>query len=110
MSDLFPVSQWRVLTALGVTRAAISLLLAGCASFQNTPAQDLAWSRWTACRAQVTDTEVNRVQLDGRISFWYSGPGQRQSMLECLRQAAKDGPSLPEAVGDPRPGGGGGGM
>ena len=109
MSDLFPVSQWRVLTVLTVTSTAISLLLAGCASFQNTPAQDLAWSRWTACRAQVTGTELITVQLDGRISFWYSGPGQRQPMLECLQQAAKDGPSLPEAVAEPRPGGGGGG-
>ena len=106
------MNQWRAVTALTVISTVLSLVLAGCASFQNTPAQDLAWSRWTVCRAEVTGTELNRVQLDGRISFWYNGPAQRQPMLECLRQAAKDGPSLPEPIADPRPGrgGGGGGM
>jgi hypothetical protein len=85
------------------------LVIAGCAAFANTPAQDLALSRWTICRARATSTEIKSVQLDGRISFVYSEPGDNQNMLACLRQAGKDGPALPEPVSEGRAGGGGGG-
>jgi len=85
-------------------------LLSSCGvAFKNTPEQDLALGRWDACESGVEGVQLNRVALDGRISFWFDGPGARQSMLNCLRLAAKDGASLPEPVADPRPGGGGGG-
>jgi hypothetical protein len=83
--------------------AALGLLVAACASLVNTPAQDLAWTRWTACHAQVSGTLIRTVQMDGRISFWSYGPGDRNAMLECLRQAAKEGPALPEPVSDSLP-------
>jgi hypothetical protein len=99
----------RARASLLVTAGALAVLAAGCASLANTPAQDLAGSRWASCRTQVTGTELNRIQTDGRITFWSTGPGAGQAMLECLRRAAKDGPALPEPVSDFRPGGGGGG-
>ncbi len=108
MSHRSPLSQWRGPTSLIVTAAALSLLAAGCASLANTPAQDLAWSRWTACHTQATGTELHTVQLDGRISFWYSGAGDGQAMRECLQHVAEDGPALPEPAFEPRPPGGGG--
>jgi hypothetical protein len=43
------------------------------------------------------------VQPDGRIVFWYFGPGDRQDMLECLGRAAKTGPALPEPIADSLP-------
>ena len=81
----------------------------GCASLADTPAQDLARSRWTTCHQDVTGAELKSVQPDGRISFWYSGTSDARSMLECLQQAAKTGPSLPEPISEARPGGSGGG-
>ena len=81
----------------------LSLLGAGCASVANTPAQDLAWNRWHACHARIAGTEIRTVQMDGRISFWYLGPGDRQAMIECLRQAATAGPALPEPIGESLP-------
>ena len=92
-----------------ITTGVLLVLTGGCASLANTPAQDLAWSRWAACRARVSGAEVNRIQSDGRIAFWASGPSDAQAMLECLRRAAMDGPVLPEPIFDLRPGGGGGG-
>jgi hypothetical protein len=85
------------------------LVTAGCAALANTPAQDLAWSRWTICHARVTSIDIKTVQLDGRISFVYSEPGDNQTMLACLRQTGKDGPALPEPISEARVGGGGGG-
>ena len=82
---------------------------AGCAALANTPAQDLAWSRWTICHPHAHSTDIKVVYLDGRISFVYSEPGDNQTMLACLRQAGKDGPALPEPVSEPRLGGSGGG-
>ena len=93
-----------------VVTGALSVFAAGCASLANTPAQDLAQARWAACRAQVAGAELNRIQSDGRIAFWSSGPGDEQAMLECLRREGRGGPALPEPVAESRPGGGGGGM
>jgi hypothetical protein len=89
--------------ALIILATALSLLAAGCASLANTPAQDLAWSRWNICHPQAIGTEIRTVRLDGRISFWYYGPGDRQAMLDCLRRAASTGPALPEPVGESLP-------
>jgi hypothetical protein len=95
--------QRRATTALVIATTALSLLAGGCASLVNTPAQDVAWSRWRMCHTQATGTEIRTVQLDGRIAFWYYGPGDRQVMLDCLRQAASTGLALPEPIADPLP-------
>jgi hypothetical protein len=92
-----------------LTAGVLLLLVSSCASLANTPAQDLALSRWSACSARVTGAQLRRVQTDGRIYFWYSGPGDAEAMLECFKQASKDGPALPDPIPDPRPGGGAGG-
>ena len=89
-------------TSLVMTVATLSLLTAGCASLANTPAQELAWSRWTACHPQAPGTDIRMVRLDGRISFRYEGLADRGAMLDCVRLAAKDGLTLPEPVSEPR--------
>ena len=93
----------RATAALVVASSVLSLLAAGCASLANTPAQDIAWNRWSVCHSQVAGTEIRTVQLDGRILFWYAGPGDRQAMLDCLRRAANAGPALPEPIGESLP-------
>lgn len=95
--------QRRVESALGIATSALLLLAGGCASLANTPAQDVAWTRWGICHTQAPGTEIRNVQLDGRIRFWYVVPGDRQVMLDCLRQAGSTGPALPEAIADSLP-------
>ena len=94
--------QPRATTALVIATAALSLLANGCASLVNTPAQDVAWNRWKICHTQATGTEIRTVQSDGRIVFWYYGPGDRQAMLDCLRRA-NTGLVLPEPIADSLP-------
>ena len=94
--------QRRATTAL-IINTVLSLLANGCASLVNTPAQDVAWNRWRTCQTEATGTEIRNVQLDGRIVFWYFGPGDRQAMLDCLRRAASMGPALPEPIADSLP-------
>ncbi len=103
------VQQWSTRASLVGAMVGSLALAAGCASLVDTSAQELARSRWTVCHARVTGTELDTVQRDGRISFWYSGAGESQTMLECLREAAKMGPDLPEPIAQLRPGGSGGG-
>jgi len=98
---------WLDPTPVVVVPAALGLLMAACASLHNTPAQDLAWNRWTACRIQISGTDIRTVQLDGRISFWSNGPADGLSMVDCLAQAGKNGPALPEPISEIRPKGAG---
>ena len=81
-----------------LTSTIVTFLMVACAAVKNTPAQDEAWSRWTACRSQVPGVEIRNVQLDGRISFWANGAFQGQSMLDCLARAGTNGPALPAAA------------
>ncbi len=97
---------WLDPTPVGVVPAALGLLMAACASLHNTPAQDLAWDRWTACHNQFSGTDIRTVGLDGRISFWSIGTADGLSMLDCLAQAGKNGPALPEPISEIRPKGG----
>jgi hypothetical protein len=92
------------------TPVVLWLLTTGCASLTNTPAQDVAWSRWTLCHAHVTGTEIRAVHLDGRVVFWYNGSADRLAMLECLQLATRDGPVLPEPIFEPLECGGSSGM
>ena len=97
---------WLDPTPVVVVAAALALLMAACASLHNTPAQDLAWDRWTACHNQFSGTDIRTVGLDGRISFWSIGTADGLSMLDCLAQAGKNGPALPEPLSEIRPKGG----
>jgi hypothetical protein len=108
MSCRSPLRRRRAAMSLILAAGVLSVLISGCASLANTPEQDLALSRWTACRTQVPGADLRRVQTDGRIFFWFSGPGDAQAMVACLGGAGKDGPALPEATPEPRTGGGGG--
>src|SRR5262249_9560738 len=85
--------------ALGssLTSLVVAFLMVARSTVKNTPAQDVAWSRWTTCRSQVPGVEIRNVQLDGRISFWANGAFQGRSMLDCLARARTSGPPLPEA-------------
>jgi outer membrane biogenesis lipoprotein LolB len=81
-----------------LTSTIVAFLMVACSTVRNTPAQDEAWSRWTACRSQVPGVEIRNVQLDGRISFWANGVIQGRSMLDCLARAGTNGPALPDAI------------
>lgn len=91
---------------LASTSIIVALLMANCSAVKNTPAQDEAWSRWAACRSQVTGPDIRIVQLDGRVTFWSNGTYDGQVMLDCLARAGKNGPALPEAIYEIRPRGG----
>ena len=98
---------WLDPTPVVLAPTALGLLMAACASLHNTPAQDLAWNRWTACHIQISGTDIRTVLLDGRISFWSDGPADGLSMVDCLAQAGKNGPALPEPLSEIRPKGAG---
>ena len=82
--------------AAGLTRSAgLALLLAACA-VANTPQQELAYARWARCNSPAGRLE--RIDLDGRITFKYSSAGGRQEVLQCLADAGRAGPPLPEPI------------
>ena len=85
----------RTLKAL-VGSCGCALCLGACA-ISNTPQQDLAYARWAKCNAPYVSLE--RVDLDGRITFKISNEGSRQQVLQCLAEAGRPGPPLPEPVG-----------
>jgi hypothetical protein len=65
----------------------LALLLSGCATFANTPAQDRTWAAYEACRDRVPrNIQVTRVEPDGR--YWYQWVGSPYGMgvlQECMR-------------------------
>ena len=69
----------------------------GACAITNTPQQDLAYARWAKCNAPYVSLE--RVDLDGRITFKISNEGSPQEILQCLAEAGRKGPPLPEPVG-----------
>ena len=82
--------------AAGHSRSAgLALLLAACA-IANTPQQELAYARWAECNSPAGRLE--RIDLDGRITFKYSSAGGRQEVLQCLAEAGRAGPALPEPI------------
>ena len=82
--------------------ALLAIALGGCAG-ANTPQQNLAYERWARCGSPFVQLE--RVEPDGRISFLYSNPGGRQEVLQCLGEAGRGGPPLPEPRALRPPGG-----
>jgi len=71
----------------------LALALGACAT-TNTPQQDLAYSRWARCAAPYTQLE--RVDLDGRITFLVSNSATREEVQQCLADAGRAGEPLPE--------------
>jgi hypothetical protein len=73
------VSRW---TAVGV-------LLAGCAgAMQSSPAHDLAWERWRACRARYPSAWLDYITNDGVIQFNAPSGGVLGGLNECLAEEA----------------------
>jgi hypothetical protein len=89
-------------TVAVVHACGLGLALAACAT-TSTPEQNLAYERWARCSSPYV--QLQRVGLDGRISFMFSNPAARQEILQCLADAGRGGPPLPEAVGVRPPGG-----
>ena len=79
---------------------ALSLILCACTT-ANTPQQNLAYERWAKCRSPFVQLE--RVDLDGRVTFRFSDASGRQEVFACFAEAGRVGPPLPEprAVGLP---------
>lgn len=69
-----------------------SLLLTGCATFANTPAQDRTWAAIEKCKGmQPNGYQVTTVYADGR--YYYKGgdfAGGVQPWMACIRSG---GPS-----------------
>ena len=80
----------------------LALVLGACAT-ANTPQQNLAYDRWTKCQAPYTQLE--RVDLDGRITFLASSSSVMGTVLRCLADANAGGQRLPEPIAT-RPTGG----
>src|SRR5262245_976998 len=80
------------------------LLLALClvpwaCTAANTPAQNLAYERWAKCGGAFV--QLQRVDLDGRISFTFSDASRRAAVLQCLTETGRAGPTLPEPRANP---------
>ena len=69
----------------------------GACAIANTPQQDLAYARWAKCNS--TSATLDRVSLDGGITFRYTGPGDREAIVQCFAEAGRTGQPLPEPVG-----------
>jgi hypothetical protein len=73
----------------------VALALGACAT-ANTPQQNLAYDRWARCSSAYV--QVERVDLDGRITFLFSNDADREQALQCLAGASQTGPPLPAPV------------
>jgi hypothetical protein len=71
----------------------LAFVLAACAAAANTPEQELAYARWARCGAPYTQLE--RVDVDGRITFLFSNSATRLDVEQCLADAARAGSALP---------------
>jgi hypothetical protein len=82
--------------------ALLALALGACAT-ANTPAQNLAYDRWAKCSSAYA--QLDRIGLDGRITFLITTLSDRQRIVDCLTEAGRGGPALPEPVAVRPPGG-----
>ena len=65
-----------------VAGGALLLLLAGCASMQNTVAQDLAWERWRKCNHFRT-ISLKEIKTDGSIWVWAGETPELSAWRAC---------------------------
>jgi hypothetical protein len=84
------------LKAVVVGSCGVALFLVAC-GIADTPQQNLAYARWAKCNS--TSGTLERVDLDGRIIFRYTTAGDREEIVQCLAEAGRTGPPLPEPVG-----------
>jgi hypothetical protein len=84
------------------TSCGFAVFLGAC-GIANTPQQDLAYTRWAKCNS--TSATLERVDLDGRITFRYTTAGDREEIVQCFAEASRTGPPLPEPAGLRPPGG-----
>ena len=61
-----------------------AVLALGACAIANSPAQNVAYERWGRC--------------DGRITFLATNSSTRQEVVQCLANAGRAGPALPEPV------------
>jgi len=65
-------------------------ILAGCATVQNTPQQDLVWSAYNQCKAEgriPANIQLERVEPNGRPWFSaYSSAYGAQELERCLNE------------------------
>ena len=69
---------------------ALLLCLTGCASMQNTVAQDLAWERWRKCDQLNTGVRLKEIRTNGDVWVEYSGSSQFANWNECMRRAQQE--------------------
>jgi hypothetical protein len=86
----------RTLKAVALGSWGCAFFLAAC-GIANTPQQDLAYARWAKCNSPSGTLE--RVDLDGRITFRYTTASDRQEIVQCLAEAGRTGLPLHEPVG-----------
>src|SRR5215813_11337323 len=71
----------------------VTLVGAGCAALQNTPAQDYTWAMGRAC--DTTTMSMERVETDGR--YWVRGASNVASLnsyFDCMKEQFKAHPYL----------------
>lgn len=81
----------------------LALALGACATVANSPQQNLAYERWSKCASAYVQLEY--ISVDGRITFQFSNSADRQAVVQCLADAGRTGPPLPEPVAVRPPGG-----
>lgn len=82
-----------------VVRAAwccLGFALGACATGGNTAQQNLAYERWAKCALPYV--QLQRIDVDGRVTFMFSNPSARREVFQCLAEAGRSGPALPEPV------------
>lgn len=73
-----------------LTRHALfAVLLAGCASVQNTPKQDYTSALLTECVGKFPGTGVKRVESDGRWWITYDSPSALAGVHACMAEQYK---------------------
>jgi hypothetical protein len=78
---------------IAVTGLAVAL---GACATANTPQQELAYARWATCA--VPYTQIEQVDVDGRITFQATSGSTQQAVVQCLADAGRNGPALPEPL------------
>jgi hypothetical protein len=90
-------------TAIGrLARCSLALGLGACAT-TNSPAQNLAYERWSKCA--VAYVQLEQISVDGRITFQFSSSADRHQVVQCLAEAGRTGSPLPDPVAVRPPGG-----
>ena len=70
------------------------ILLAGCATFQDTPRQDYTQALLTGCVSKFPGTWIKRVEADGRWWITYNSPSALQGVQLCMAEQSKAQPYL----------------